>query len=507
NKLPRELDLRGPTELPTWTLFFAVCAAGIGGTFQYGYNVSIISAPTEHIHKFLNETWQSRYQAELSPSMLTLLWSTIASVFSLGGLLGAHIGGSLAISLGRKAALLMNNFVALLAAVLMGTSFSTGLYELLIIGRFLIGVNTGKGQTQPCPLYIGEAAPKRLRGAMAMGSSIFLTVGILAGQVAAECELLGRPTYWHFLLSSCCIPAFAQLFTLPWFPESPRFLLLDRGDELKCIKGKPSCLPAVQNRSSGWEEEAMELEDIQKEHFALHGEKARKLWELFRDRSIRWQLITIILMTMGHRLCENGSIYFYAGYVFEETGIPQDKIPYVTLGTGACECLTALTCGLLIESMGRRVLILGGYSLMALCGGQTPCVALSFQQYSWVPYLSMACIFAFILSFGLGPGGVTNILTAELFTQPSRPAAYMIAGSMSWLSFFTIGMLFPFIVYCFIVFMLECCLIATFLFFIIPETKNKTFLEIKREFHQLNFLKAKEQDGELCERNHLSNEL
>uniref|UniRef100_A0A8D2IRQ8 Major facilitator superfamily (MFS) profile domain-containing protein n=1 Tax=Varanus komodoensis TaxID=61221 RepID=A0A8D2IRQ8_VARKO len=200
-------------------------------------------------------------------------------------------------------------------------------------------------------------------------------------------------------------------------------------------------------------------------------------------------------------------IYFYAGYVFEETGIPQDKIPYVTLGTGACECLTALTCGLLIESMGRRVLILGGYSLMALCGGQTPCVALSFQQYSWVPYLSMACIFAFILSFGLGPGGVTNILTAELFTQPSRPAAYMIAGSMSWLSFFTIGMLFPFIVYCFIVFMLECCLIATFLFFIIPETKNKTFLEIKREFHQLNFLKAKEQDGELCERNHLSNEL
>ncbi|XP_044282133.1 solute carrier family 2, facilitated glucose transporter member 11-like [Varanus komodoensis] len=491
-----------PRKLPTWTLFFAVCAAGIGGTFQYGYNVSIISAPTEHIHKFLNETWQSRYQAELSPSMLTLLWSTIASVFSLGGLLGAHIGGSLAISLGRKAALLMNNFVALLAAVLMGTSFSTGLYELLIIGRFLIGVNTGIGLCVQ-PLYIGEAAPKRLRGAMAMGSSIFLTVGILAGQVVGLRELLGRPTYWHFLLSSCCIPAFAQLFTLPWFPESPRFLLLDRGDELKCIKAL--------KRFHGPLHYQMELEDIQKEHFALHGEKARKLWELFRDRSIRWQLITIILMTMGQQFSGINAIYFYAGYVFEETGIPQDKIPYVTLGTGACECLTALTCGLLIESMGRRVLILGGYSLMALW-----CVVLTFsltyQQYSWVPYLSMACIFAFILSFGLGPGGVTNILTAELFTQPSRPAAYMIAGSMSWLSFFTIGMLFPFIVrglkqYCFIVFMLECCLIATFLFFIIPETKNKTFLEIKREFHQLNFLKAKEQDGELCERNHLSNEL
>lgn len=37
-------------------------------------------------------------------------------------------------------------------------------------------------------------------------------------------------------------------------------------------------------------------------------------------------------------------IYFYANYVFAETGIPPEKIPYVTLGTGMCECLTALTC-------------------------------------------------------------------------------------------------------------------------------------------------------------------
>lgn len=34
-------------QLPTWTLFLAMCAAGIGGTFQYGFNVSVINAPTE----------------------------------------------------------------------------------------------------------------------------------------------------------------------------------------------------------------------------------------------------------------------------------------------------------------------------------------------------------------------------------------------------------------------------------------------------------------------------
>lgn len=36
--------------------------------------------------------------------------------------------------------------------------------------------------------------------------------------------------------------------------------------------------------------------------------------------------------------------------------------------------------------------------------------------------------------------------------------------------------------YCFLVFLVICSLTATYIFFIIPETKNKTFLEIQNEF-------------------------
>ncbi|KAI6076243.1 Solute carrier family 2, facilitated glucose transporter member 11-like isoform X4 [Aix galericulata] len=357
-----------------WTLFLAVCAVGIGGTFQYGYNVSIINAPTQHIHRFLNETWISRYHMELSPDLLTFLWSVIASIFSLGGLCGALIGGSMAIRLGRKGALLMNNIIAVLAAILMGISFPTGLFELLIVGRFLIGINS------------------------------------------------------------------AALFQhLPNFYSCRGFL----------------------------------------------------------------KVPDIFLLT---------EIYFYATYIFEQAGISAEKIPYVTLGTGACECLTALTCGLLIDYVGRRYLIIGGYLLMILWSIILT-FSLTYQElYSWVPYVSMTSIFAFILSFGLGPGGITNTLTAELFIQSSRPAAYMIGGIISWISFFTIGMLFPFIVkglkqYCFLVFILECSLVAAFIFLVIPETKNKSFLEIKKEFHKLNFGgKNKEKETELYERRQLHDE-
>lgn len=42
-------------------------------------------------------------------------------------------------------------------------------------------------------------------------------------------------------------------------------------------------------------------------------------------------------------------------------------------------------------------------------------------------------------------GGIPFILTGELFEQSYRPAAFMIAGTVNWLSNFAVGLLFPFI--------------------------------------------------------------
>jgi len=48
--------------------------------------------------------------------------------------------------LSRKGGLLLNNVVGIIGALAMGSSKYLESYELLIIGRFLIGVNCGKFQ-------------------------------------------------------------------------------------------------------------------------------------------------------------------------------------------------------------------------------------------------------------------------------------------------------------------------------------------------------------------------
>lgn len=61
----------------------------------------VIYACLQHVHSFINQTWRERYQTDISADVLTLLWSTIVSIFTIGGLIGATVGGTLSVKLGR----------------------------------------------------------------------------------------------------------------------------------------------------------------------------------------------------------------------------------------------------------------------------------------------------------------------------------------------------------------------------------------------------------------------
>ncbi|XP_068171618.1 solute carrier family 2, facilitated glucose transporter member 11 isoform X1 [Antennarius striatus] len=465
------------------TLMLMVASAAIGGTLQYGYNLAIMNAPTTFIQNFINETFLERWDIQLEDYQVTLVWTIIVSIFSLGGLSGALIAGPMTIRFGRKKCLLLNNIFLMTGALLAVTSRAAKSFEMIILSRVLIGVNAGISMNVQ-PMYFGESAPKHLRGAVSLSSAVFTSFGVVLGQVVGLREILGSESCWQYLLGSNAIPGFIQLLTLPWFPESPRYLLIDRGD-------KEACINALR-QLRGCEIQSSELDEILQEQVEAKGTRPSRPWELFSDRSVRWQLISVMVISSAMQLCGNDSIYFYASYVFKEAGIPDDKIQYITIGTGACEFTACIMCNLLIESKGRRFMLMGGYILMTIWAVVFT-VALWFEHnISWMPYLSMTCIFTYILSFGMGPAGVTGVLPTELFSQNARPAAYMIAGSMMWLNLFIIGMIFPFLVsdlneFCFVPFGTVCIMSALYVGLFLPETKGKSLLAITREFQKLNY--------------------
>ncbi|MEE6462499.1 hypothetical protein FKM82_001615 [Ascaphus truei] len=215
------------------------------------------------------------------------------------------------------------------------------------------------------------------------------------------------------------------------------------------------------------------------------------VFELFKTRSVRWQIITIMLTMACYQLCGLNAIWFYTNSIFSEAGVHRDKIPYITLSTGGIEILASIVAGMTVEKLGRRPLLIGGFGLMTLFFGILT-VSLTFQHHaSWIPYLSIVCILGVIASFCIGPGGIPFVLVGEFFQQSQRPAAFMIAGSVNWISNFAVGLLFPLIQeglgnYCFLVFAAVSLSGALYLYFILPETKNKTFIEIDQSFAKIN---------------------
>ena len=473
------------------TLALAVCCAAIGGTFQYGYNISIINAPTTYVQAFVNASCVERWGTGLETTQLTVVWSFIVSAFSLGGFFGALLGGPLAVRFGRKNTLLLNNSFLLIGAVLVLTCRAARSFEMLIAARLMVGINSGISMNVQ-PMYFGESAPKHLRGAVAFSSAVFTAFGIFSGQVVGLAELLGTEPLWHYLLASNALPGLIQLITLPWFPESPRYLLIDRGDRAACMR-------ALERFHDG-DVPVSEMEEMLQEQEQLKSTAVKSetsgvtMWSLFRNHDLRPQLRTVMVASSAMMLCGNDSIYFYASYIFLQAGIPPQNTQYVAIGTGASELTASILSNLLIERVGRRWLLVGGYSLMC-CWiiVFTAALILQSQEVAGMPYLSMACVFCYILSFGLGPAGVTGILPAEIFDQAARPVAYMVSGSLLWLSLFAVGMLFPFIVsglgnFCFLPFLAVCLSSAVFLGVSLPETKGKTLAEITAEFNQKNGL-------------------
>ncbi|KAJ1093578.1 hypothetical protein NDU88_006678 [Pleurodeles waltl] len=110
-------------------------------------------------------------------------------------------------------------------------------------------------------------------------------------------------------------------------------------------------------------------------------------------------------------------------------------------------------------------------------------------SFPWLSYASAIFITLFSLLFGLGPSAVSLVICVEIFTQSSRAAALVIAGSINWMGLYLTGMVFPYVVsslgpFCFLIFLAVAFFTVIFLYIFLPETKGKSVLEVAEEFYR-----------------------
>ncbi|KAK2857896.1 hypothetical protein Q7C36_005815 [Tachysurus vachellii] len=461
----------------TFQLLLAVGTAVIG-SLQFGYNTGVINAPQKIIESFYNETWFDRYGEAIPEAALTSLWSVSVAIFSVGGMIGSFSVGLFVNRFGRRNSMLMVNVLAYISAALMGFSKLAASWEMLIMGRFLVGLYSGLS-TGFVPMYVGEVSPTNLRGALGTLHQLGIVIGILIAQVFGLDVIMGNATMWPFLLSFTFVPALLQCFLLPLCPESPRYLLLNLNEESKAR--------SVLKKLRGSSDVSSDMQEMKEESRQMMREKKVSILELLTSRIYRQPLIIAVVLQLSQQLSGINAVFYFSTSIFETAGVAQPV--YATIGAGVVNTAFTVVSLFLVERAGRRSLHLTGLMGMALSAVLMTVAQALKVQVPWMSYMSIVAIFAFVAFFEIGPGPIPWFIVAELFGQGPRPSAIAVAGFCNWTANFIVGMCFQYVAnlcgpYVFIIFTVLLLIFFIFTYFKVPETKGRTFDEISAGFSQ-----------------------
>uniref|UniRef100_A0A8B9H2M4 Solute carrier family 2 member 3b n=1 Tax=Astyanax mexicanus TaxID=7994 RepID=A0A8B9H2M4_ASTMX len=418
----------------TCHLLFCVCTAAIG-SLQFGYNIGVINAPYK---AFFKNASLERYGQAMDDCTVSNLWSFAVAVFSAGGMVSSVFVGALVNKFGRTKSMLLSNTLALIGGALMGLASACRSYEMVILGRLVIGLFCGL-YTGLTPMYVGELAPTAQRGAFGTLHQLAIVIGILIAQVSSR--------------------LYVHLYTWP----------LQFFYTFVCV---------------GIHEDVEDdIREMKEEADKLNQEQKVSIPELFRNPIYRQPIIIAIVMNVSQQFSGINAVFYYSTQIFKSSGVSEPI--YATIGTGIINTVFTVVSLFLVERAGRRTLQMFGLGGMAICAlVMTIVLQLVLSKTPVISYVAILAVFGFVASFEIGPGPIPWFIATELFAQDARPAAVAVGGCSNWISNFLVAMFFPIACgpYVFIIFLVLLLFFLLFTYFRVPETKGRTFEDIASGF-------------------------
>ncbi|XP_033642510.1 solute carrier family 2, facilitated glucose transporter member 5-like [Asterias rubens] len=262
-----------------------------------------------------------------------------------------------------KGALLLNNIFSVSASLMFGFSGPNyaNNFEMVMLARLVYGFMVGVSITI-VPLYLAEISPINLRGAIGTCHQLMITVGILIAQVLGL-FIFNQPDQWSLLLALTGVFSGVEILTLPFCPESPRWLLLNKNQPEKCR----AALVKLRGDDDVDDEVAEMKEEAQKESST----QKVGMWSVLtlKDKTWKMPLIISVMLHAAQQLSGINAVMFYVTIIFEQTGMSAEEVSYATIGVGGINVLMTIVSVFIVERAGRRILLLYPFGLMVLFTG------------------------------------------------------------------------------------------------------------------------------------------
>lgn len=397
----------------------------------------------------------------------------VGSLAPLGCLIMCIPAGFIMDFIGRKLTMLTMVLVFTIGWALIIWADSVA---MLMAGRFFTGMASGTFCIA-APLYTSEIAENEIRGTLGSYFQLMVTVGILFVYVLGD--------FWDPTTTAivCGIVPFVFGLSFLFMPESPVYAL-KKGNEEKARKS----LQWLRGKNYNVDEEIREMKDN------IEDEKQNPIsfMESFSKRATKKGLLISFGLMFFQQMSGVNAVIFYTSKIFTEAGstlAPKEA----SIIVGAMQVVATLVSSLIIDRLGRRVLLLTSASIMGLC-----CMLLGvffnlkdhetldeegLKNIGWLPITSLSL---FIIVFSLGFGPIPWMISSEVLPQEIKTKASAGAGTFNWFLAFVVTLFFNDVIdaigtdITFFFFMAVCIVGTVFVFFIVPETKGKSFEEIQR---------------------------
>ncbi|KAL1616740.1 hypothetical protein SLS56_011306 [Neofusicoccum ribis] len=466
-----------PREIYGWRIYLVAISAAWASA-MYGYDSAFIGGTLEL------PSFKAAYGLA-DDAASTSLDSNIVSTFQAGAFFGAIGGFFIAESFGRKMVILTSGLIFSLGVVLQMLGILGALYG----GRVLTGLGVG-ASSMIIPIYIAECAPAAIRGRLVGMFEIMLQIALVFGfwvnygvqqNVSPDTDM-----QWHIPVGIQFVPAGLLLLSMPWVPESPRWLV-SKGRSEKAL----TALSWIRNLPQDHDYVLSELADFQtavNHEIESSGGKATNV-QIFRElaqKGVRNRAALAMAMMMFQNLTGINAINYYSPTILESLGYSGTSVNLLATGVyGIVKMITTLIFMLFfVDRFGRRPALLvgatgAGVAMFYLAGYSK--LSGSFTSSS-VPRDSganaaLAMIYVYAVFYGFSWNGVPWIWASEVMPTRVRTASMMLSVCTQWLSQFVVVYSLPYMVaniqYGTFLFFGSCTVLAfIFAYLFVPETKG-----------------------------------
>jgi sugar porter (SP) family MFS transporter len=371
--------------------------------------------------------------------------------YQQGQILGVVVSGPLLERRGRKSVIMSAAIFYTIGAILMAVNF--GSLPELLVGRVMSGIGSGLGMTVG-PIYISEVAPTEMRGMM----TTFYNINIMSGVAGSYWINYGSYEHispqnswqWRATLVLQLIPAVALFVGFPFFPESPRYLMM-RGRVDAARQSLLKIRGLDENNiyfSREYDELRGRVDALAESQSAWQSTKSL-LGTCITDAPTRKMLLFVMIVQTFFIMSGGNSITYYAPTILKSIGLKSSQVLLFSAVYGMIKVASVLFYAFyLTDRFGRRPLLLIGSTMNTLCliylavylAVADISASANPSPAAWVAIVAI-CIFAIGYGFGWAP--VFSLTASEICPTSTRGTVVTIAFMYQNLLNFAITRGFP----------------------------------------------------------------